>query len=276
MKTLKTLLIVALTLLCTSTAFAQTSLNTTTLTTAITDNLTTRITLGSTTGATANTTGMFVDGEFMIIRSVPSSTVVTVQRGWAGTGIGTGPLASTHAANSFVYIGALNAFTTVDPSGRCVAANQPYLPVINVKNGNVWNCVATTSGALWQAWNATPLEPSFPRTVVAGVAYTILPTDTAIAYSTNATSVATKSFTLPSHQGLAGKIIIIKDESGGLSATTSIVLVGTIDGTNSGTATVIQMKTAFQSVGLMAGSGGWFTLWCTGAGTATNALANCR
>lgn len=281
-KTLKALALAVLVLFCTSSAFAQTVITPTTLTTAITDFLTNQVVVASVTGATANTTAAYLDGEYMPITAVNTTTkTLTVRRGQAGTGISGGPLSNTHAANTVIYIAPLQAFTTVDPGGRCVASTSGYSPTFNIRTGNIWNCVATTSGNYWEAWSPNPDQPSIPRTVVAGVAYTILQTDSLVVLSTTLTAsggvgVAVKSFTLPSHVGIPGKVITIKDESGGLTGTTNIVLVGTIDGTNSGTATVIQLKTAFQSVALYAGSGGWFTLWCSNGGTATAGLANCR
>lgn len=264
-------------LLTSAPVFAQTSLTTTTLSAAITDTTGTGVQVASATGITAPGTGanlvyIYVDWELMQVRTV-TSTTLTVLRGSNGT------RAMLHAANSVVYVVPPLALTTVDQGGVCIAANQLYLPIINVRNGNVWNCAATSSGAIWQAWNSQQIMETKPRTVVAGTAYTILPTDYLVVLSTTIGSqVAAKSFTLPSHLGLAGKQIVIKDESGGVNGTTSIVLVGTIDGTNSGTATVIQLKTAFMSVGLEAGSGGWFTIWCWGGGgSATiSGVAGCR
>lgn len=258
-------------------AYAQVNLTRTTLTTALTDQTTTTVVVASSTGATANSTSLYIDNELMNITGVPNSTTVTVRRAAGGT------FPSQHLANSLVYLANNQAFTTVDQAGRCVSTTQPFNPVINIRNGNIWNCAATLTGTQqWMAYEITPQSSAYPRTSVAGVAYTILPTDYIVALSTTLTGtggvgVAGKSFTLPSHIGLAGKRIIIKDESGGLTATTYIILVGTIDGTNSGTTTVIQLKTAYQAIELYAGSGGWFTLWCNAGSLGPPAgAAGCR
>src|SRR5581483_4315954 len=138
--------------------------------------------------------------------------------------------ATTHASGALVYIGNPRVFSSVDQYGSCTASNLPYLPVVNIRSGNVWNCI----NSLWQAWNPLPIMETKPRVSIAGTAYTILPTDYLVVLSTTIGSqTGAKSFTLPSHTGLAGKHILVKDESGGITATSHIVLVGTIDGTNS-------------------------------------------
>lgn len=255
-------------LLFTVSAAAQTSLNQTTLSTAVTDLTTRVIVVASASGATANTTAAYIDGEFLPITAV-SSTSLTVVRGGGAT------RPRTHAASALVYIGPLVAFTTVDPGGSCTSTAQQYLPLINISDGVAWNCVSSA----WQGFViAPPQSYASPRTIVTGTtaaasAYTILPTDYIVVLQSSgtasgSTATAVKSFTLPSHLGLAGKQLVIKDESGGLTATTNIVLVGTIDGVNSGTATVIQLKTAFGGWFGYAGSGGWFTISCGNAGAA--------
>lgn len=264
-------------LLLTVSASAQTSLNQTTVSTAIADATTRVLVVASATGATANTTSAFVDGEFMPITAV-SGTSLTVVRGGGST------RARSHAAGALVYIGPNVAFTTVDPGGSCVSTSIQYLPLINISDGVAWNC--TTTGTGLQAWVGSQVAPpqtfTAPRTVVAGTSlatssYTILPTDYIVVLSssgtgTTSTAVAVKSFTLPSHLGLAGKQLVIKDESGGVGATTNIILVGTIDGTHSATATVVQLKTPWGAVTLEAGSGGWFTISCHGG----NGSTTCR
>lgn len=258
--------------------FAQTSLTTTTLSTAVTDLNALTVVVASATGITAPGTGtnlvyLYVDQELMTVRTV-SGTNIGVARGAGGT------RAQLHAANSLIYVAPPQAITTVDLNGSCTAANQTYLPVINVRTYTFWNCASTAAPLTaaqggtavaaigqWQGWSSAPTSERATRTAVSTQAYTILATDYIVALTTTslgAGATAFRSFTLPSHVGLAGKILIIKDEAGALTSTTGIVLVGTIDGTNSSVATVIQLKTAWQSVGLYAGSGGWFTLWCSG------------
>lgn len=260
---------------------AQTSLTTTTLSTAMTDTSGTLVVVASATGMTAAGTGanlvyLYIDQEVMIVRAV-SGTNISVSRGALGS------RSMTHQVNSLIYVAPPAAITSVDLNGSCTATNQVYLPIINYRTYTLWNCApsgaaltaaqgGTSPGTVaavgqWQGWGSTPTSERGTRTAVATQAYTILPTDYIVALTTASQSVSMRSYTLPSHVGLAGKLLIIKDEAGVLSSTTGIVLVGTIDGTNSASGTVIQMKTAFQSVGLYAGSGGWFTLWCSGAGS---------
>ena len=271
-----------------SPAWAQTSLTTTTLSNALTDTAGTSVVVASTTDITAPGTGatltmIYIDQELMAVRAVPVAGTLTVARGAGGT------RAAKHAVGAFVYAGNPNAFTTVDPSGKCTAADERFMPVINTRTGTVWNCALTTATgtaavtaqSLWQGWNPVNYMPSGPRTVVGGVQtaaalvspntaiglnYTILPTDYLVVLATSGTTpgslaTAIKSFTLPNTLGLQGKHLIIKDESGAISATTQIILIGTIDGTASTVATVVALKTPYGAVGLYAGSNGWFTLW---------------
>ena len=249
------------------------------------------LTVASNAGITAAPpTFVYIDRELMQVTAISGTTLVTVRRGQGGT------TPQAHLINSIVYIGTAQNFTTVDYVGACVPTNQ-VLPQINVSNGNIFNCSpsgATSAGTTntmtlasntWQAWNIAPVMENKPRSVTVGAAYTILPTDYIVALTTNgfgAAGVTVKSYTLPNANAVGfGKMLIINDESGVLSATTSIVLIGTINGTNSSVATVIQMKTPFMSVGLYSGSNGWFTLWCTGAGVqlstgTVNPLSMCR
>jgi hypothetical protein len=275
MNTLKTLIVALVLLILSASGLqAQTALTTTTLNTALTDTSGTLVSVASATGITAPGVGagltyLYIDNEAMSVRAV-SGTNITVSRGQTGT------RANTHAANQVIYVipavAAQTNLTTVDFGGSCTATSYQYLPIINVKTGNIWNCVATTSGTMWQGWNSIPLQETKPRTVVTAQAYTVLPTDYLIVISTISAGVSTRSITLPSHVGLAGKQILVKDESGGITATTSIVLIGTIDGTSSAVTTVIQLKTAFGMWFGYAGSGGWFTLTCgNGGGAVTSA-----
>lgn len=261
--------------------FAQTQLTTTTLTAAVADQNTTSVSVLAATGISAPGTGstltyLFVDTELMQVRTV-NGTAIGVLRGAGGT------TASAHAVNALVYVGPPANFTSVDFVGACTASNFPNLPLINTRNGNVWNCATSVAGAgLWQGYSTQRSQELAPRTAVAGSSlatssYTILPTDYIVVLSSSGTAaggtaVAVKSFTLPSHLGLAGKQLIIKDESGGIGATTKIVLVGTIDGTNSAVANVVELKTPWGAVTLEAGSGGWFTVSCHGG----NGSTTCR
>jgi hypothetical protein len=93
---------------------------------------------GSTFGAVVAGQGLFVDQEYMVITAVSGSTV-TVQRRNNRT---TPP--TTHLSGQTVYIGAPAAFQTVDPGvGVCAVGSQGD-PFINITNGKVWRCLAST------------------------------------------------------------------------------------------------------------------------------------
>lgn len=252
---------------------AQTSLTTTTLSNAISDTTGQLVVVASTTGITAPGTGsnltlIWVDNELMRVTSVNTTTgALTVTRGQQGT------FATTHASGATVYLGPPRVFINTDRWGSCTSTNEPYLPLLNVRNGYVWNCI----NSQWAAQNFSPTGDRLPRVSIAGTAYTILPTDYVVAlWTTIGSTVGAKTFTLPTvTPTLLGKVIYVKDESGGISATSHIVVAGIIDGTNTVTgATVIDLKTPFGFWMGYAGSGGWFTLACGNGGGAI--VSACR
>lgn len=240
--------------------FAQATLNKTTLSVAITSATTTFINLTSVSNVTAGDV-LFTDGEAMLVQATPSANPVQVRRGYDGTA------ATTHLVNASVWTGVPSRFVSKDPlPGSCTPAtvSQLALPVINTRNGFIWDCAKTDATAAtptfkWQAWSPVSLFENGPRTAVlpAGAStYTVVLSDYIVALVgplTSATSV-TQGFTLPSHVGLAGKVLVFKDETGAISATTFINLIGTING-----ATSFQLRTAFGSMSVYAGSAGWFS-----------------
>jgi hypothetical protein len=114
---------------------AQTALNETTLSAAATASQN-FVVVASATGVSAGV-GIYVDREFMIVASnYVSGTRVPVVRGLGGVN-------SSHAASVPVWIGPAIAFGSTDRAGSCVAAEQPYLPVINVSSGGMYTCSST-------------------------------------------------------------------------------------------------------------------------------------
>lgn len=259
-------------------AFAQTALTQTTLNGAITTPTingqpSNQVTLLSGTGVSV---GYFlvVDQELMTVTSVANTPTFQVSR--IGTG---GTIVSTHASGSLVWVipnTAPQTITTVDPSGSCTASNYQYLPLVNARNGTAWYCSPINSAA--SEWSGLTLPRDTVRggrTVVAvnsasaTNAYTIKVTDNIVSLSTSGTgsgslATAINTWTLPSHVGLAGKILTLKDEGGGVTSTTFIAISGTVDGAG-GTFSNITLKTAYGGVTFMAGSGGWFTINCLGS-----------
>jgi hypothetical protein len=111
-------------------SFAQTALSETTLSAAVTSSQN-FVTVASATGAVAGG-GLYVDREYMTIGAgYVSGTRIPVVRAGA---------AVSHAASMPVYIAPAVAFGNRDYDGSCVAAEQDYLPKINVSNGKVWDC----------------------------------------------------------------------------------------------------------------------------------------
>lgn len=114
-------------------ASAQTSLNETTAAAAVTSSQN-FVTVSSATGAVAGG-GLYMGREYMrIADSYVSGTSIPVIR----TG-----RAVSHASGTPLYLGNANAFINSDRGGSCVAANEPYLPQINVTNGAIWDCSST-------------------------------------------------------------------------------------------------------------------------------------
>jgi hypothetical protein len=121
-------------------AFAQTSLNATTLSASVavgsssTSN-TTIVRVASATGITATSTVIYVDTEAMFVNSV-NGTTLGVTRGYNGTKV------SGHISGAMVLAGPPPAFVSFDPAGTCTNGNGlfQYSPVVNITNGNQWLC----------------------------------------------------------------------------------------------------------------------------------------
>lgn len=259
-------------------ASAQTALTSTRLAAAVTTGAQRVFSVSSASGIAAGG-WLYVDLELVAVQSV-SGTLITVRRG-LGEGATSGV---PHANGATVYVipagtAAGQAFVQVDPSGTCVSSNYPYLPLINTKNGLIWDCATMetpgsnttgTSQYHWIAFGEALAHTAVPRSVVAGVAYTIKLSDYIVALTTTGTgagqavSVAVQTWTLPNAAGHYGKLLILKDESGGVGATTYVAFSGTIDGVFNVAAA--SLKTAYGAVMLYAGSGGWFTTGCWASG----------
>lgn len=220
---------------------AQTATTQTILSAAVTSNATT-MTVASITGMTAGTTALYLDGEYVGIRTVPSTgTTIGVNRGQSGT------RAVAHTAGEVVWVGptgqpspfqTLDGFPGMPAPGSCTSTSITYLPVINVVNGNIWDCQTLTtaagasvtngttvsSGQIWQAVNFVNLGYSFPYRTVVNAAYTAKLYDVVIDY----TSVsAARTVTLPGATGQFGKIYIIKN-SGALSSGASLTVASSV------------------------------------------------
>lgn len=130
MRPIVRVLALILTLAVPATLSAQTALNETTLSAAVTASANT-VRVASATGAVAGG-GIYVDREYMTISSgyVSGTTIPVIRSGRA----------VSHAASVPVYIAPATAFVNRDYDGSCVAANEAYLPRINVTNGNIWDC----------------------------------------------------------------------------------------------------------------------------------------
>lgn len=155
-------------------AFGQTTMTTTTLSAAVSTTSTTTIRVASATGMTAGATMLYVEdgtggvgaGEALFVNSI-NGTAIGVTRGYYGT------LANTHISGAVVFVGPPSAFQVVDPSGSCVAANQPFTPYLNVKTGNQWLC--STISLAWVPGFFNVAAPGGVTAAVASAAGAVLP-----------------------------------------------------------------------------------------------------
>lgn len=223
-------------------AFAQTTLNTTTLSANVTGtpgSTTTPISVASATnisvtGSSCNNTPcnyIYVDQELMQVTAI-NSTALTVLRGLQGTTV------RPHLSGAFVVIFGGSQIFQDDPSGSCTPVNET-IPHINVTDGIAYACIQTnTSSTTFVAqWRAVGLgggpagaQPVSSITGVWNAAYTALPTDVIISMNT---LTAGRTVTLPAPAGLLGKVYTIVDGSGGASGNT--ITISQAGGVNSGT-----------------------------------------
>lgn len=115
----------------------------------------------TTTRALQRGDGAFIDGEYMAVSSsyTAGSLQVPVLRGQLGT------TAKAHESASTIVFGPPAIFSTADPGGEpsggsaaCPGTPQPYLVLVNVKNGNAWLCRQTSSTVrIWVATNSRQL-----------------------------------------------------------------------------------------------------------------------
>lgn len=127
------------------------TVNNTTLSSAMTQGTTAAVvaSVSGFTGAAPNLAvgqELYIDLEAMIVRAI-AGTTLTVSRGADGTS------AQAHPSGAVVFSGPTNYFQRSDPPfGACTTATMTARPFINVKNGNVWLCIASK-------WTATNVQP---------------------------------------------------------------------------------------------------------------------
>ena len=238
-------------------AWAQAAMNQTTINLAL-DATSSTVSVASATSIVAGHE-LYVDREAMLVQSV-SGTTLTVTRGYDGTN------AAAHAQGTLLYSGTPSRFSRTRYAGSCTRTSQIVVPIINTATGEFFDC----TNSLWSVTSTTPGGAAgnyLARNDRGGGAYTILLTDYLVALRTTGTGSGgtfnpVLTWTLPTvGTGLLGKVLIIKDESGGLTATTYIAVYGTV---NQSTSYLI--KTAWGGVTLYSGSGGWLTLSCVRPG----------
>jgi hypothetical protein len=165
-------------------------------------------------------TMLFVDGEAeRVIAQVGTTTTFQVLRGQNGTH------AEAHLANALVWIGNPDWFAQhvvgQEPRGSCTVANLYAYPIIETLSGKWLTC---DSGGEFAYAGPGAGDPRIPnaRTTVADAAYSALPYDYVIAYTS---LTATRAVTLPAANSMPGKVYIIVDESGS-AGTDNITIAG--------------------------------------------------
>lgn len=130
---MKNFRILAVLLLLVAAAFGQSTMTQTTLSSAIADGNAVDIFVTSATGFTVNNF-VVVDREAMKIVAV-NGTDISVIRGYYGNG-------KPHISGATAWTAPATAFLTDDPpASGCTASAQPYLPIIALNSGRLWNCI---------------------------------------------------------------------------------------------------------------------------------------
>jgi len=183
---------------------AQTAPTFTTLASAMgvndqTVNLTSSTGVSASASLNAPVTGIFVDREYLTITTNvnPAGTgnVWNVRRVQSGVA----SLRGGHASGAAVWIGPPGMFDQGpnNKSGSCTRGNQLYLPVINVRNGVVSDCL----GGSWVSGSGTSARWRVYAPEPGGTAYTSLNTNgTAV----GATTLYCTEVNLPSNKLLTG------------------------------------------------------------------------
>ncbi len=238
-------------------AWAQAAMNQTTINAAATATAGT-VSVASATSIVAGHE-MFIEREAMLVQSV-SGTTISVQRGYDGTN------AASHPQGALAYTGTPSRFSRTNYAGSCTSTSQVVLPIVNTATGQLFDCV----NSLWASFTTTPGGAGGnirSRRDVGNAATTIALTDYVVSLRTTGTGSGGTgnpviTWTLPTvGTGILGKEYVFLDESGGVTATTYIAVYGTVNGSTS-----YLIKTAYGSVTVLAGSGGWFVLNCSRSG----------
>ena len=175
-------------------AFGQTIVPTTTLSTAVTTTGGTTVVVASATNITANNTYLYVDGEYMAVNAV-NSTTLTVTRGYNST------RAATHKSGALVWNGPSTYFQWASPigypSGSCTRTGN-ILPWIDVNNSIISDCL----GGVWVNGVNAPLPSAVTlNAYTGGTIYTSIDsTGTTLA----ATTMYCSEVNLPYNRYLTG------------------------------------------------------------------------
>lgn len=269
MKTMKILIFaLAVALLVPSGAFAQTATYQTVTAVALNSTSTT-FSVGSVTNMSATTATsqqfIFCDGELMQINAINTSTkTLTVRRGVSPTNAGSPPYQGTHPTATICWFGPSGGSTgspfitqNPQPGTACTATSFAFLPLVNVQNNSLANCV----GSRWRNNTLAMYAFSRPVTAVNNVAYTATLADDYIVYTNLSTA---RTVTLPPITGVLGHRVRVKN----LSADgTDQITVAAVNGQGIGTigtetfAITAGAGQAMSFISVISSSGAW--TWTT-------------
>ena len=251
--------------------FSQTA-TTQTITSAAMTATQTTITVASSTGFTASSGtqsyNAWVDGELVkLLSQVGTSTTWNVTRGLSPTrGI-------AHPTASLVFVGpavATGPFVMQDPfpGTSCTPTSFQYLPLFNVRNNTLWNCISTTvsggagaagggNGSRWNGVSLAKNTATHPVTVIGDANYTALLADEFIVFNKTTSG---RTVTLPAITGIEGKTYVISQP---VNQTQTITIQGTsaqLFG-SAGTTTITMTSTPTRVMSVLMGTVWAWVTW---------------
>ncbi len=223
-------------------------------------------------GGTPQEWDLWFDGEFTKINSVnTTANQVCVMRGKSPTRAG------THALGSIVFYGPAGkvpfilgspdvnnpgpATQTGGQFGTCVSTNYAFLPLVDVTDGSVWNCI-TDSGSVqrWIVYAFRQWTTGHPVTNISDAAYTATLADEFINF---VGLTAGRTVTLPAITGIVGKTMIIKNgtQNGSTITVASTASQGVGSPGNATNTTNASQGAVLRLFSYVTAAGGWS--WAT-------------
>jgi hypothetical protein len=90
-----------------------------------------------------------------------------------------------------------------------VSTQFQFLPLINVSDGSIWNCLTSARGAKWESYSFRNWTSGHPVVTIVDAVYTATLADEFINYNSITT---TRVLTLPAITGVVGKTIVVLND----------------------------------------------------------------